>query len=55
MYIKNTKYIHPAFVIREIAMLGYIIVFETPTLKVVPELLRQLPKIWKKRQWIYQS
>ncbi len=50
MYIKNAKHIfHPAFVIREIAMLGYIIIFETGTLRVVPELLRQLPRIWKKR------
>lgn len=55
MYLKNTPYIHPAFIIREIAMFGYILVFETATLKVVPELLRTIPKIWKKRQWIYQS
>lgn len=55
MYIKNAKYIHPTFIIREIAMLGYIIIFETSTLKVIPELIRTLPKIWKKRQWIYQS
>src|SRR5258708_3246517 len=50
MYIKNAKHIwHPAFVLRELAMLGYIVVFETSTLKVIPELFRQIPKILKKR------
>jgi GT2 family glycosyltransferase len=53
MYIKNAKFIfHPAFILREIAMLGYIIIFEAGTLKVIPELFRQLPRIWKKRKWI---
>ncbi|MEJ0020992.1 MAG: glycosyltransferase family 2 protein [Candidatus Doudnabacteria bacterium] len=51
MYIKNAKHIwHPAFVGREIAMLGYILVFEPGTLKVLPELFRQIPKIWAKRK-----
>lgn len=51
MYIKNAKHIwHPAFILREIAMLGYIFVFETSTLKVLPELFRQIPKIWAKRK-----
>ena len=50
MYIKNAKHIwHPAFVLREIAMLGYILIFETSTLKVIPELFRQIPRILKKR------
>lgn len=55
MYIKNARFFHPAFIIRELVMLGYIIIFETATLKVIPELIQTLPKIWKKRQWIYQS
>ncbi len=51
MYIKNTKnLLNPAFYARELAMLGYIIIFETGTLKIIPELFRQLPKIWKKRK-----
>ncbi|MBI4363303.1 MAG: glycosyltransferase family 2 protein [Candidatus Doudnabacteria bacterium] len=55
MYIKNAKYIlHPAFILRELAMLMYVIIFETSTLKVIPELCRQVPKILKKRKWIYQ-
>lgn len=56
MYIKNARFIHPMFVLREIAMLGYIIIFETSTLGVIPELFRQLPKIWRKRKaWTFQS
>lgn len=51
MYIKNAKRIwHPAFILRELAMLGYIVVFETSTLKVIPELFRQIPKILRKRK-----
>ncbi len=51
MYIKNAKHIwHPAFVLREIAMLGYVIIFETSTLKIIPVLLRQIPRILKKRR-----
>ena len=56
MYIKNAKNIwHPAFILREIAMFGYIIVFETSTLKVLPELFRQIPKALDKRKWISRS
>lgn len=52
MYIKNARHIfHPAFILREIAMFGYILVFETDTLKVLPELFRQIPKILKKRKF----
>ncbi|OGE73642.1 MAG: hypothetical protein A3C49_00295 [Candidatus Doudnabacteria bacterium RIFCSPHIGHO2_02_FULL_42_25] len=55
MYIKNAKHVwHPAFILRELAMLGYIIIFETSTLKVIPELFRQLPSIWKKRKFANQ-
>lgn len=51
MYIKNARHIwQPVFVLRELAMLGYIVVFETSTLKVIPEIFRQIPKIWKKRK-----
>ncbi len=54
MFIKNAPNIfHPAFILREIAMLGYIIIFETSTLKVLPELFQQLPKILKKRKYQY--
>src|SRR6185436_19599738 len=51
MYIKNAKFIfHPAFIYREIAMFGYVLVFETSTLGVIPELFRQMPKIWAKKR-----
>lgn len=50
MYVKNARFIfHPAFVIRELAMLGYILLFEISTLKIIPKLLRQIPSILKKR------
>ena len=49
MYLKNARFIHPAFVVREIMMLGYILVLETSTLGVIPELWRLLPEMRKKR------
>ncbi|OGE82120.1 MAG: hypothetical protein A3B10_00770 [Candidatus Doudnabacteria bacterium RIFCSPLOWO2_01_FULL_44_21] len=50
MYLKNARHIwHPAFIFRELAMLIYVIIFETRTLKVVPELWRQIPQTWRKR------
>lgn len=54
MYIKNTPYIHPLFILREIIMFGYILVFETTTLGVVPELFRELAAILKKRRAAYR-
>ncbi len=55
MYIKNARHIwHPAFVVREIAMLGYVLVFEARTLGVVPELFKKIPKILKKRKWQFK-
>lgn len=51
MYLKNARFIfHPAFIAREVAMFGYILLFEASTLKVVPELLRQIPRAMHKRQ-----
>jgi GT2 family glycosyltransferase len=50
IYIKNAPFIHPLFILREIVMLGYIILFEISTLKVLPELFHQIPKILKKRK-----
>jgi GT2 family glycosyltransferase len=53
MYFKNAKHIwHPAFWLREIAMFGYVLIFETSTLQVLPELFRKIPRALKKRkQW----
>lgn len=51
MYIKNAPFIfHPAFILREFAMLSYILFFELSTLKVVPKLFRQIPRALKKRR-----
>ncbi|MBX4188052.1 MAG: glycosyltransferase family 2 protein [Candidatus Doudnabacteria bacterium] len=55
MYIKNAPYIHPAFIFREMAMFGYVLVLETTTLKVLPELLRSVPKILEKRRAIKKT
>lgn len=50
MYVKNATFPHLAFILREMIMFGYVLLFEPSTLKVLPELFRQLPKIWKKRK-----
>jgi GT2 family glycosyltransferase len=51
MYIKNAKFIfHPAFILREILMLGYILLFEISTSKVIPELISKIPRMLKKRK-----
>lgn len=50
MYLKNAPFIfHPAFLVRELFMFAYIILFEPVTLKIIPELMRSIPKIIKKR------
>lgn len=54
MYFKNQKWPSFSFIFREIAMLGYIIVFETSTLAVIPEMFRLLPKMLRKRKFISQ-
>lgn len=51
MYLKNSRFIHPMFIFRELAMLGYVIVFETATLKAFPELFSLIPKMYKKRAY----
>ncbi|MBL8029979.1 MAG: glycosyltransferase family 2 protein [Candidatus Doudnabacteria bacterium] len=52
MYIKNSPNFYPQFFIREFFMLGYIVLFEASTLKVIPEMFRLLPRMWKKRRII---
>jgi GT2 family glycosyltransferase len=55
LYIKNSPKLYLQFFIREFFMLGFIVVFETRTLSVIPELLRMLPKMWRKRKSIAQN
>jgi GT2 family glycosyltransferase len=50
MYLKNTPRISLSFILREVAMLGYILIFEPTTLGVVPELFRQMKTLKAKRQ-----
>ncbi len=51
-YLKNARWFHPLFFLREILMLCYIAVFEPGTLRAVPVLLRQLPDIFRKRRFV---
>ncbi len=52
MYIKNSPWFYPQFFVRELFMLGYVILFETGTLGIVPSMLKLLPKMWRKRKYI---
>ncbi len=54
LVIKNFPRFYWKFFVREFFMLGYICVFETMTLKILPTMLRQLPAMWRKRKWIQQ-
>jgi GT2 family glycosyltransferase len=45
----------PFIVARQLFMLGYILVFEMGTLGAVPEFIRLLPKMWRKRKMIQQK
>jgi len=55
MYIKNSDLFYPQFFVREFFMLGYIVLFEISTLKVVPNIIKLLPKMWKKRKMIKEK
>lgn len=48
MYLKNTRFPHPAFLVRELIMFFYVLVFEPSTLKVLPDLFKLIPKARKK-------
>jgi GT2 family glycosyltransferase len=52
MYIKNTPHYYWNFFVREIMMLGYILIFETATLAAVPRLFKLLPAMRRKRAFI---
>jgi GT2 family glycosyltransferase len=54
LYLKNSPWLYPQFFVREFFMLGYIVLFEIGTLKVLPEMIKLLPTIWKKRKLILQ-
>lgn len=55
LFIKNSPRWYWQFFVRELAMLAYVLIFETSTLAVVPEFFRQLPEIWQKRKVIRAS
>jgi GT2 family glycosyltransferase len=52
MYIKNSPWFYPQFFVREFFMFFYVLIFETCTLKVLPQMLKLLPKMWQKRTLI---
>lgn len=52
LYIKNSPYFYPQFFFREFFMLGYILLFEISTLKVLPRMLKLFPRMFMKRKLI---
>jgi GT2 family glycosyltransferase len=52
LFIKNSPKWYVQFFIRELFYNVYVLIFETSTLKVLPELIRQLPTMWRKRRYI---
>lgn len=52
--VKNFPRFYWKFFVRELFMLGYVVLLETATLTIIPTLFRQLPLMWKKRKWIQQ-
>jgi GT2 family glycosyltransferase len=52
MYIKNSPYFYPQFFVREFFMFFYVLFFEISTLKVIPNMIKLLPKMWGKRKLI---
>jgi GT2 family glycosyltransferase len=52
MYIKNSKYFYPQFFVREFFMFLYTLFFEISTFKILPKMLKLIPKMWKKRKLI---
>ncbi len=55
LFLKNTPRFYLKFFAREIFMFGYILLFETATLKVLPQLFKLLPSMWQKRKAIQKS
>lgn len=51
MYLKNTPAISLKFILREIVMFGYVLIFEPSTLGVLPELFRQMKENRAKREF----
>jgi GT2 family glycosyltransferase len=55
MYVKNSPYFYPQFFVRELFMLCYLLMFEISVLKILPELIKLLPKVWRKRKYYYET
>lgn len=55
MFIKNSPHWYWQFFLRELFYQAYVLLFETSTLKVLPEFIRGLPGMFKKRRFIQKS
>lgn len=55
MYVKNSPRFYPQFFLREFFMFWYILIFETSTLAVLPQIFGLLPRMLQKRKFIYQG
>lgn len=49
MYLKNSQFIQLSFLIREFVMFFYVLILETSTLGIIPDLIRQLKTLKAKR------
>lgn len=50
--VKNFPKFYWKFFVREFFMLGFIVLLETGTLRIIPTLFKQFPLMLKKRKWI---
>jgi GT2 family glycosyltransferase len=55
LYLKNAKRFYPQFFVREFFMFFYVLIFEIGTFKILPNMIRLLPKMWGKRKLIQSS
>ncbi len=55
MFIKNSSKWYWQFFVRELFYNIFVLVFETKTFKVLPTFYKQLPLMWKKRQYIKKT
>lgn len=54
LFLKNSPRWYWQFFVRELAYQIYVLIFETSTLKILPTLFKQLPRMWAKRKYIQQ-
>lgn len=55
LVLKNFPYFYWQFFVREILYNLYVLVFETGTLKILPQFFEQLSRMWRKRKIIQKN